>query len=145
MRRLYSHPLFVVLALAGLLSSCQQEEKSADPAPTVSASSLDAQLVKKWRLDEVQAGGQMAAGDNVKDRHTMEFRADGTYSQTLLKDGTVFNGTWKLEQKGTLLRTIDHKKAPHEYTITLLNNQELRYSKVINPGETVELRYTSMQ
>jgi hypothetical protein len=140
---MHSRSFILLSVLAASLSSCQKDDKPSDPTPIVEPSSTDAQMVKKWRLDEVHSSGQMVAGENIKDRHTMEFRADGTYSQTLLKDGTVFTGTWKLKQKATVLHISDHKKDQQDYTVTLLTDKELRYTRDDKKSNTTtEMRFT---
>ncbi len=75
----------------------------------------------------MQGGQTTSAGAAIKDRYKLTFRNDGSYTQTLLSDNTTFTGVWMFMNSNTSLHIIDHKGDSHEYTITRLDNQQLRY------------------
>ncbi|RSK36321.1 hypothetical protein [Hymenobacter metallilatus] len=126
-----------------MVGSCDNTSCGCDPVPVPSV--VMAQMAQKWRLDEVYLNNQLAgSGSTIKDRYTIQLRADGTYVQTLLADGTTYNGTWKLEESNMLLNLVDHKGAAQDYTVGRVSNQELRYAWVNKSGETEERRFTSV-
>lgn len=141
MRRSFSLFLFF-LCLFGLVGSCDNTSCGCDPIPPITA----AQLAYKWRLDEIRIGDQITSSSAaIKDRYTIEFRPDGGYTQTLLADGTTFDGTWKTEGNGNReLRLIDHKKAPHNYRLSLATSTELRYGYVNNDGKHEDYLFTKV-
>ncbi|WP_460620821.1 lipocalin family protein [Hymenobacter tenuis] len=142
MYRFHSLVSVFLLMLVTALSSCQKDTET--PAPTSSVTA--AQLVQKWQLDEVYINNQLSAsGTNIKDRYTIQFRADGTYVQTMLADNTTYAGTWKLEE-GTVvtLKLTDHKGDLQQYVVGAVSNQVLRYARVNSKAETEELRFTSL-
>jgi hypothetical protein len=78
----------------------------------------DAELLRTWRLDEISQSGKVtSSGAAIKDRYTLTFQAQGSYTQKLLPTGDEFIGTWKLTNSGHTLDLIDHKGAPQTYEI----------------------------
>ncbi|MBT9393601.1 hypothetical protein KLP40_10550 [Hymenobacter sp. NST-14] len=133
-----------MLLTLGAATSCSQDKE--DPTPTTTDGSiLKAQLVQKWQLDEIYLNGTLSAsGTSIKDRYIIQFKADDTYTQTLLSDGTAFKGTWKLEPgTATVLHLTDHKGDAQDYVIGASSVRELRYARVNKEGKTEELRFSS--
>jgi hypothetical protein len=117
MRRSYSYilTLIVLLVLAGLVTSCEKA-CGCSPMPPIGVS--DAELLRTWRLDEISQSGKVtSSGAAIKDRYTLTFQAQGSYTQKLLPTGDEFIGTWKLTNSGHTLDLIDHKGAPQTYEI----------------------------
>lgn len=116
--------LFAFIGLT--LGSCQQDDEP-QPQPT-SAHQL---TTGSWRLDQIKYSGanaRVTSGDDIKDRYSLTFRPDGTYSQKLLADNTTYNGTWKLAGDNTVLNLTDHKGTESQYKLASLTTTELRYS-----------------
>lgn len=114
--------LWLVAVLSITLAGCKKDE----PKPTATLSQLLTTGV--WRLDSVLENGQPASsGTGIKDRFTLTFRADGTYTQNQFVNGTTYDGTWMLMNNNTLLHFTDHKGDDHEYTLMNLTESELRY------------------
>ncbi|GAA3955827.1 hypothetical protein [Hymenobacter algoricola] len=121
-------PLFTLLfGLLGFLSGCNKDNDStSDPAPEITLTALT--TAKSWRLDEIKQNNQTSSsGTGIKDRYTFTFRADGSYTQTLLADNTTYPGVWMLMSNNTMLHLVDHKGDSHAYTLTGLTAQQLRY------------------
>ncbi|MCC3153959.1 lipocalin family protein [Hymenobacter sp. BT770] len=136
-------PLFLLLfGLAGLsLSSCSKKD-----APTAQTQTSSSQQITtgSWRLDEIRQNGQVASsGTGIKDRYSLTFRADGTYTQKLLADNTTYNGTWALNNNNTVLHFTDQKGASTDYTLTSLKATELRYSFTNKSSQTEELVFSA--
>lgn len=131
----------LVFAFFGLaLSSCQTNDD--DPTPAISSQYL---AVGSWRLDAIQEAGQtVSSGTGIKDRYSLTFRPDGTYTQTFLDDGEKFDGSWMLMGSNTILHFTDHKGDDHQYTLTSLTATELRYNWV-NKDNVVEENVFSAQ
>lgn len=126
-----------------MVGSCDNTSCGCDPAPVSSV--ITAQIAQKWRLDEVYRNNQLASsGTNIKDRYTLQLRADGSSTQTLLADNTTHNGTWKINESTMLLTLTDHKNTVQDYVVGKVSNQELRYSWINKSGEAEELRFTSV-
>ncbi|RSK43197.1 lipocalin-like domain-containing protein [Hymenobacter rigui] len=137
----FSFVVLGLLAVSGISSSCSKD----DVKPAATTSVVTAQMAQKWRLDDVYLNNQPAgSGSAIKDRYTIQFKADGTYVQTLMADGTTFNGTWKLDESKMLLNLVDHKGTAQDYNVGKVSNQELRYAWVNKSGETEERRFTSV-
>jgi len=131
----------LLLGLTSLLSSCSKN----DPTPASDTYADRPALVAghTWRLDEIKHNSQTSSsGAGIKDRYTIAFRADGTYTQTLLDDNSIYNGTWMLMTNNTVLHFIDHKGADHQYTLTGLTAQELRYSWTNNENKLEEFIFS---
>jgi hypothetical protein len=128
------------LCLFGVVGSCDNTSCGCDPIPPITTS----QLAYKWRLDEIRIANQITSSSaGIKDRFTIEFRPDGSYTQTLLADGTTFDGTWKIAGSGNReLRLIDHKKAPHDYRLSLATSTELRYGTINSGGKNEDYLFT---
>jgi len=140
--RLRFSVFLLVFAFLGLaLSSCQTDDDD-DPAPAINSQDL---TVGSWRLDAIQEAGQtVSSGTAIKDRYSLTFRPDGTYTQKLLDDNTTFDGTWMLMGGNTILHFTDHKGDDHQYTLTSLTATELRYNRV-NKENVVEENVFSAQ
>lgn len=141
MSRTFSLTL-VFLFIFGLVSSCENTSCGCDPAPTYSANSL----LYTWRLDEIAVGGRTTERqEEIKDRYTLKFKADGTYTQTQLDDNSTTAGTWKLMgQNNTLLEITDHKGTTATYTLGAVDATALVYS-FINKDQLLEQREFSRQ
>jgi hypothetical protein len=122
------------LSLLVALSSCTKE-----PAAPAAATASQQLTTGSWRLDEIRQAGQVSSsGPNIKDRYSLTFRPDGTYTQKLLADNTAYQGTaWSLT--GTsMLHLTDHKGAQATYTLLRLTPQELRYHFTNKANQTEE-------
>jgi hypothetical protein len=132
--------LFVFAFLGLALGSCQTDDE--DPAPTTISSQY--LTVGSWQLDAIQQNSQTtSSGSNIKDRYTLNFRPDGTYTQKLLADNTSFTGTWMLMGGNTILHFTDHKGADHQYTLASLTATELRYNWVNKENKIEELVFSA--
>ncbi|WP_035562596.1 hypothetical protein [Hymenobacter sp. IS2118] len=88
-----------------------------------------------WWLSEVFRAGQITQGDAIKDRYSMQFRPSGSYVQTLLSDGTVFEGTWMLMgADNRTLHLTDHKGAIQEYSVAV-SSESLTYGRNTGTGQ----------
>jgi hypothetical protein len=116
--------LCLAAVLGSAVSSCQVDE----PEPTSVAPA--AQITTgSWRLDAIQENGQTtSSGTGIKDRFSLTFRPNATYTQRLLGTNDAYDGTWMLMNNNTMLHFVDHKGASHEYTVRTLTATELRYS-----------------
>ncbi|WP_375417376.1 lipocalin family protein [uncultured Hymenobacter sp.] len=99
-----------------------------------------------WRLDQIRQNGQtISSGANIKDRYSLTFHRDGTYSQKLLADNTTFTGaSWMLMSNDTMLHLTDHKGTESQYKVESLTSSELRYS-FTNKDSQLEERVFSAQ
>jgi len=133
--RTYLSSFVLLLSLISLLTACKQD----DPEPAVD-SFTTTKVAHSWQLDEVvKAGSTFSSGSSIKDRYTMSFRNDGSYTQTLLADKTEFVGSWMLMgTNNSTLHITDHKGALHEYTLTKATDQQLRYGYVNSANQLEE-------
>ncbi|MFD2717648.1 lipocalin family protein [Hymenobacter monticola] len=131
-------------AFAGLaLGSCSKKD-DAQPVTPTSATTQQLATSGSWRLDEITQNSQVSSsGAGIKDRYSLKFRADGTYSQTLLADNTTYNGTWMLMSNNTVLDFTDHKGANSEYTISSVSGTALRYRFTNKTNQTEELGFSA--
>lgn len=128
----------LLLLMGTITSSCKKDD-------VLKESLLKAKLVQKWQLDELYFDGKLTdSGAAIKDRYTLLFRADGTYVQTLVADGTQFNGTWKFTEGDVVtLQLTDHKGDSRVYVVSTLTQQELRYGAANTSGKLQEWRFSS--
>lgn len=123
MRLRYFTRLFCLLAVLSVaFSSCQEENEptpSFDPIKTLTTGS--------WRLDEIRENNQVTStGTGIKDRYSLTFRADGTYTENQFVNGTTYAGTWML-MSGTILHFTDHKGESHQYNLVSISDTGLQY------------------
>lgn len=139
----FRYTLFALALATGSLGSCKKDSDTTPQPTTLTASQ---QLTTgSWRLDQITERGQVtSSGTNIKDRSSLTFRTDGTYTQKMLADNTTYPGTWMLMNSNTLLHLTDNKGASTDYTITTLSATELRYN-FINKNSAVEERMFSAQ
>ncbi|MFD2784169.1 lipocalin family protein [Hymenobacter rubripertinctus] len=132
-------PLLLVLLLGTVASSCSKDDGA------LTGSLLKAKLVQKWQLDELSLDGQVTdSGAAIKDRYTLLFRADGTYVQTLMADGTQYTGSWKFNEGDVVtLQLTDHKGNSRQYMVSTLTEKELRYGATNTNGKLQEWRFSS--
>ncbi|QDA59138.1 lipocalin-like domain-containing protein [Hymenobacter jejuensis] len=128
--------LLSCLLLTTLLSSCDPSSCGCapPPAPHVTA----AQLLHKWQQSELQIGtpSVVVRDNDIKNRYAIEFRTDGTYTQTLLADNSTYTGTWMLmEPDNRMLHLTDQKGDIQEYTIISVSDQTLVYSRPNKAGQ----------
>jgi Lipocalin-like domain len=123
MRLPYFTRLFCLLAVLSLaLGSCQEDDPtpSHDPAKTLATGS--------WRLDEIREDNQVtSAGTAIKDRFTLTFRPDGTYTENQFVNGTTYTGTWMLMGNNAILHFTDHKGDDHQYTLIGFSDTSMQY------------------
>ena len=135
-------PFFLLLVvLSGLtLGSCQDKENLQPQKITTP------QLTNgSWRLDQIlQNGVVTSSGSGLKDRYSLTFRTDGTYTQKMLADNTTYAGNWLLLNSNVTLRLIDNKGTASDYTLSTLSDTEMRYS-FTNRNSQVEERDFSAQ
>ncbi|MBF9140163.1 lipocalin-like domain-containing protein [Hymenobacter properus] len=127
---------------ASALGSCSKK----DDSKPVAASATTQQLATNgsWRLDEITQNSQVSSsGAGIKDRYSLKFRSDGTYTQNLLADNTTYNGTWMLMSNNTVLHFVDHKGANSEYTISSVSGNSLRYRFTNKSNQTEELGFSA--
>jgi hypothetical protein len=135
--------LFLLLfGLAGLsVASCSKKD---DPTPQAQSATSQQLTTGSWRLDEIRQSGQVASsGTGIKDRYSLQFKSDGTYTQKLLADNTTYNGTWALQNNNTTLHFTDQKGANNDYALTSLKATELRYSYTNKSSQTEELVFSA--
>ncbi|ALD21428.1 hypothetical protein AM218_09605 [Hymenobacter sp. DG25A] len=116
--------------MLGTLSSCEKEPLDCGCTPPPRPTFTSAQLTQAttWRLDEMVADGNTTRTESIKDRFSLAFKADGTYTQTLLADNTVFQGTWTLTDAFySTLNLTDHKGALQQYSLARADDQILTY------------------
>jgi hypothetical protein len=131
---------FVFASLA--LGSCSKKDDAQPVAPSATTQQLATS--GSWRLDEIKQNSQVSSsGAGIKDRYSLKFRADGTYTQTLLADNTTYNGTWMLMSNNTVLHFVDHKGASSDYTISGVSATSLRYSFTNKSSQTEELGFSA--
>ncbi|SNC67036.1 hypothetical protein SAMN06265337_1813 [Hymenobacter gelipurpurascens] len=134
-------PLLVLLLVlfTGLVSSCSLIDRPdcgcvpppRQPVTTASLTSTDT-----WYLQEATVSGKTTKTADLKDRYSMHFGTTGTYTQTLLADGTTYEGTWML--MGTDNRTLhlaDHKGEAQEYTVEGAGPESLVYGRMGKTGQ----------
>lgn len=134
--------LLLAVVLAGpTLTSCSSDD---DPTPAVEAVSTKQLTVGSWRLEEIRKNGQMASsGSGIKDRYSLTFRTNATYTQKLLADNTTANGTWMLMSNNTVLHLTDQKGTTTEYKLASLTTTELRYNFLNKENQTEELVFVA--
>lgn len=131
MKSLYSLFLgLLLLGAAGIVTGCQNNDVAckctAPPLPYFSVALLTKPAA--WQLEHISIAGETTAGTAIKDRFSLSFLADGTYTQTMLEDNTSTKGTWALtDDHYSTLHLTDHKGAPHEYTLLRADDQILSY------------------
>jgi hypothetical protein len=134
--------LTLLLLLTGLASGCglfQEPLCGCAPPPREPVTAASLTSTDTWYLQEATMDGKITKTADLKDRYSMRFGTAGTYTQTLLSDGTQFEGTWML--MGTDNRTlhlVDHKGETQEYTIEGANKESLVYGR---PGKTSQYDY----
>lgn len=116
--------LGLAASLGFTVSSCQKDYPKPDTTAT------NPQLTSgSWRLDAIQENGQTtSSGTGIKDRFSLTFRPNSTYTQRLLGTPDSYEGTWMLMGNNTMLHFVDQKGTNHEYTLRSLTATELRYS-----------------
>ena len=134
---------FLALALTTIsLGSCKK-----DPTPTPQPTILTAsqQLTTgSWRLDQIKEGSQVTGtGSGIKDRYSLTFRADGTFTQKILADNSTYPGTWMLMNNNALLHLTDNKGASNDYLVANLSATELRYNFINKNGANEERTFTA--
>jgi hypothetical protein len=129
---------FALLALALAFGACTKDNaKPASPNGKLL-------LVHDWRLSETRLNGLVTGRDTaIKDRYDWHFVSGGTYHLSYLDAGWTPNGTlqgqWQLQDVNDhILHTVDHKNAPHDYTIQQLDADTLRLSWEERAGELHE-------
>ena len=131
--------LFFIVLAGFTLGSCQkkddfQPQKVATPQLTNGS----------WRLDQIlQNGVATSSGAGIKDRYSLKFRTDGTFTQTLLADNTASAGTWLLINNSITLRLTDNKGTASDYTLATLSDTELRYSFTNKNGQVEERDFSA--
>ncbi|MCA8831164.1 hypothetical protein [Hymenobacter pini] len=141
MRNLFTRNALFALLLAGpaTLTSCEKEPYcGCTPPPVEPVTSASLTRVNTWWLNELSSGSQISRSTDIKDRFSLQFQPDGSYTQTLLADGTTFNGTWML--MGANNRTLhftDHKGDAQEYTIEGAGTETMVYSRKGKDGQTI--------
>ena len=133
--------LSLTLAAGLALGSCKKDTSS--PAPTTLTASQQL-TTGSWRLDQFKQGGQVSTGSTIKDRYSLTFRADGTYTQKILADNTTYAGTWMLMNNNALLHLTDQKGTSTQHAVNALSATELRYT-FTNSANQVEERQFSPQ
>jgi hypothetical protein len=132
----------LILALAGFsLASCKKDA----PEPTTPAVTAQQQQLAtgSWRLDEIKQAGQVTSSTTgIKDRYSLAFRTNGTYTQTLLADNSTYNGTWML-MNNTVLHLVDHKGTSNDYTLATFTSSQLRYTYTNKDGQTEERTFAA--
>ena len=134
--------VLLFLALLGLtLGNCKNNNEPEPEKPTIQASQLTS---GSWRLDQIKQNGQVtSSGASIKDQYSLTFRTDGTYTQKILADNTVYNGTWMLMSNNTILHLTDHKGDDIHYTLASLTATELRYSFTNKNNQIEELVFSA--
>ena len=133
--------LFAFVLAGPALTSCGSDD---EPTPVVQPVSTQQLTVGSWRQEEIRKNGQTtSSGSGIKDRYSLTFRTDATYSQKLLADNTIYNGTWMLMSNSTVLHLTDQKGAKNEYKLASLTTTELRYNFLNKDGQTEELVFAA--
>lgn len=133
--------LFFFFSAGLAFSSCTEKEDSEPQKITATSQQLTA---GSWRLEEINQNGKVtSSGANIKDRYSLSFRADGTYTQTLLADNSTYVGTWMLMNDNSVLHYTDHKGAKSEYKLTGVKPNELRYSYTNKTNQQEELVFSA--
>ncbi|TGE08171.1 hypothetical protein [Hymenobacter fodinae] len=99
-----------------------------------------------WWLQEVAIAGQITRGAAIKDRYTMRFHSDGTYTQTLVADGTEYKGKYMLMgSDNSTLHLTDHKGDAQEYTLEGGGTETLMYSRLNKAGQREVFSFRNTQ
>ena len=133
----------LALALTTIsLGSCKKDSGTTPQPTTLTATQ---QLTTgSWRLDQIKEADQVTGtGANIKDQYSLTFRADGSYTQKVLANGTTYPGTWMLMSNNTMLHLTDNKGTSTEYAVAALSATELRYSFPNKNGATEERMFTA--
>lgn len=133
-------PFFLLLLISSLtLGSCKKQD-DLQPQKITSPQITNG----SWRLDQILQNGVVASsGTNIKDRYSLTFRTDGTYTQKLLADNTTYDGTWLLLNNTVTLRLTDNKGTDSDYTLATLSDTELRYSFTNRNGQVEERDFSA--
>lgn len=134
------HLLLLLCAFFGLtLNGCQKKE-DLQPQKITSPQITNG----SWRLDQIlQNGVATSSGAAIKDRYSLTFRTDGTYTQKVLADNTTYAGSWLLLNNTVTLRLIDNKGTASDYTLATLSDTELRYSFTNRTGQVEERDFSA--
>lgn len=124
----------LALALTTIsLGSCKKDSP-VTPQPTTLTAAQQLST-GSWRLEQITERGQVTGtGANIKDQYSLTFRADGSYTQKILANGTTYPGTWMLMNNNAMLHLTDNKGSNSEYMVVALSAKELRYSFVNKDG-----------
>ncbi|WBO85189.1 hypothetical protein [Hymenobacter yonginensis] len=140
MRLPYITRLICLLAvLSFAFSSCQEDDPtpSFDPIKTLTTGS--------WRLDEIRENNQVTStGTAIKDRFSLTFRTDGTYTENQFVNGTTYAGTWMLMSGNTILHFTDQKGDDHQYNLVSISETGLQYG-ALNKNNQQEVYTFSAQ
>jgi hypothetical protein len=99
-----------------------------------------------WWLQEVVVADQITRGADIKDRYTMRFQSDGTYTQTILTTGTEYQGKYRLMgADNRTLHLTDHKGDAQEYTLEGGGSENLTYSRKNKAGQREILSFRNTQ
>ncbi|TGD82713.1 hypothetical protein [Hymenobacter wooponensis] len=141
--------LALLLALTGLTTGCDHFVDPScgctpPPLPTFTATQLT--QTSTWWLQEIRTSTQTVKGNDIKDRFSLSFQTDGSYTQTLLSDETHYQGTWMLMgTRNSTLHTVDHKGDTQEYTLQGANPEVLYYSRLDKNGQATNYTFTAKQ
>ncbi|QJX47760.1 hypothetical protein HMJ29_12735 [Hymenobacter taeanensis] len=139
--------LLLLTLVAGLTSSCGIFEEplcGCIPPPLPTFTSAQLTQTNTWWLQQVTSGSQTVKGADIKDRYSMSFRPDGTYTQTLLSDDTDNQGTWMLMgTRNSDLHLVDHKGDNQSYTLEGANPEVLYYSRMNKSGQPEVYMFTA--
>ncbi|GAB3844868.1 hypothetical protein GCM10028822_02610 [Hymenobacter terrigena] len=136
------YPVLALALLALSLGSCKKDSATT-PQPTATSSSQQL-TTGSWRLDQIKQAGQVTGtGSGIKDQYSLTFRADGTYTQKLVADGTTYPGTWMLMSNNNLLHLTDNKGTSNDYAVAALTATELRYTFTNKTGVVEERTFSA--
>ncbi|RPD45339.1 hypothetical protein DNI29_18315 [Hymenobacter sediminis] len=139
MKGISSLLLTLSLVTGVITSSCnllESHDCKCAPPPKEPVTPAALSKVDTWYLNEVNSGGQLTRTNAIKDRYSIQFRTDGTYVQTLLADGTAYNGTWMLMgADNRILHLTDHKGAAQEYSVEGVSAESLFYGRLDKAGQ----------
>lgn len=129
----------LLLLLTGLASSCgliDAPDCGCAPPPRQPVTAAALTSTATWYLQETTVAGKTTKAADLKDRYSMQFRPTGTYTQTLLADGTQYEGTWMLMgADNRTLHLVDHKGETQEYTIEGAYTESLVYGRLGKTGQ----------
>ena len=136
---------YALLALALTTISLGSCKKDSGTTPQLTTLTATQQLTTgSWRLDQIKEAGQVTGtGAGIKDQYSLTFRADGSYTQKVLANGTTYPGTWMLMSNNTMLHLTDNKGTSTEYAVAALSATELRYSFPNKNGATEERTFSA--